>query len=461
MTTNLRCFSLNCLKFPSKIVLCGKNFLICCQKHEEMHIQNCSTEHRIRPLVKKVNKAAKMRMIQTLKREIEKNRKDSVKFSEVYNKLVKNLSKLNSQAMQKYKFYQDFCEGMLKNALNDRVPLMFAGDIALENDVSSESLKEEVNFFWQSFISNTVGFDLNINNLFEETEKCFKQILGKESKCVSTETLLSRNSIVEPEPVEPEDPDVVLDQHLYFFKQNTKKLIEFDTIKLNYKATQVNVHEGQGYCQSICCIPRNRLFVSSGRVGCNTYLDSAYIINLETKYVEALPKYKQRAHAQATLYDNKVYIFGGSNGKLINLSSSFDLNSKTWNTLPNLPAPVGNTSTLLLGQEEILIAGYLNFIGTFNTKFNSYQCLNVNINTLIISLLIRDDDRIYLLSGDLYMCSADNLTDWQSGSKSLSFYSTSSRPVYRGRKVYFADWKNFVYEFDLDMLELKKVVKIS
>ncbi|OMJ76309.1 hypothetical protein SteCoe_24335 [Stentor coeruleus] len=461
MTTKLRCFYLNCLKFPSKIVFCGKNLLICCQKHEEMHIQNCSTQHQVRPLVKKVNKAAKMKMIQTLKRELYKNRKDSEKFSEVYNKLVKNLSKLNSQAIQKYKFYQEFCEGMLKNALNDRVPLMFTGDITMENDISSESLKEDVNFFWQSFISNTVGFDLNISSLFEETEKCFKQFLHKEFKCVSTETILSRNSIVEPEPVEPEDPNELLDQHLYFFKQNTKKLIEFDTLQLNYKATQVSVYENQGYCQSICCIPRKRLFISSGRIGCNTYLDTTYIINLETKQVESLPKYKQRAHAQATLYNNKIYIFGGSNGKLVNFSSSFDLNSRTWNTLSNLPAPVGNTSTLLLGNEEIFIAGYLNFIGTFNTKSNSYQCFDANINTLIISLVIRDNDKIYLLSGDLYMCSADNFTDWQSGSKSLSFYSTSSRPVYRGRKVYFSDWKNFVYEFDLDMLELKKVVKIN
>ena len=55
--------------------------------------------------------------------------------------------------------------------------------------------------------------------------------------------------------------------------------------------------------------------------------------------------------------DNKVYIFGGHNGSVMNTCNTFDLKTKEWKSITALPQASYSITAAMLGK-DIILSGY-------------------------------------------------------------------------------------------------------
>ncbi|OMJ90241.1 hypothetical protein SteCoe_7443 [Stentor coeruleus] len=249
-----------------------------------------------------------------------------------------------------------------------------------------------------------------------------------------------------------------LNEHVYFFKKGTKTFIEFNTHDLTYKESQIQVNENQGALAGICQLPGRKLFYTGGY---DPNLDSTYIIDLISKTVEILPKCRQRACASATYYADSVYLFGGITDILI-FSDRFDLKTRKWVNLANLPIALRDTSALVCRGFFIISNGYQNCLYRYNLNRNNYETLAV-VNSSPHNVLIRDKGNYFYLAGaSVFTSFEQNLQAWTKHNKNLTInsYETTCKPVTKGRNVYFNSY-NIVYRFNMDDITIVEVKKFN
>lgn len=246
--------------------------------------------------------------------------------------------------------------------------------------------------------------------------------------------------------------------NLYFFKENTKNLIEFcpDSLKLYVESIKVN--ENQGHLSAMCLIPDNKLFISGGCS--NITLNVSYIIDINSKNIEPLFRKRSRSHASAIYKDNKVYIFGGKDeiGEL-NHTDAYDLLMRKWVILALLPLPAMLTSIADL-NDKFLIAGKPNMMCTYDLQSNSYSKIASHLQINSYNILIKNGKNVHFLHKNLVnLTKEDDLDHWQCVPLVGDFSYTTSRPIFRGGCVYFVDWDCIIYQYKLDSYEVKIIAK--
>lgn len=89
------------------------------------------------------------------------------------------------------------------------------------------------------------------------------------------------------------------------------------------------------------------------------YLDSCFIINTKNSKTTSLPKGIKRSSAQALLFNNSVYVFGGRCNQHVLLKDChrFDIESKNWKILSPLCTELTSTLLILWKTNEILVVG--------------------------------------------------------------------------------------------------------
>lgn len=188
-----------------------------------------------------------------------------------------------------------------------------------------------------------------------------------------------------------------LDEHLYCFKNGTKTLFEFNTITLKTTEVEININELQGSLSPLCTVPNNKLFHAGSY---QPYLDSTYLIDLNTFTVESLPKGRIRGVATATYYDKCVYTFGGltKKGNKMNFADKFDLENKRWVTLANLPEVAQDVHAIPCRTFIILTFTSQSSLLSYFRDFNKYEALANNISCNFQNMFIRDCEKYYLIA---------------------------------------------------------------
>ncbi|OMJ83907.1 hypothetical protein SteCoe_15062 [Stentor coeruleus] len=247
-------------------------------------------------------------------------------------------------------------------------------------------------------------------------------------------------------------------ENLYFFKENTKSFVEFSPDSLKLYSENLKVNENQGHLSAICLIPDNKVFISGGCS--NITLNISYIIDIDSKNIEALFRKRSRSHASAIYKNNKIYIFGGKDesGELI-CADSYDLLMKKWVTLALLPLPAMLTSIVDL-NDKFLIAGKPNLMCTYDLLTNSYSKITSHLQINSYNILIKDGNNIHFLHKSLVnLTKEDDLDHWQSIPLIGDFSYTTSRPVFREGCAYFVDWDCIIYQYKFGSYEVKAIAK--
>lgn len=252
-----------------------------------------------------------------------------------------------------------------------------------------------------------------------------------------------------------------LDENLFFFRNGTKVLIEFDTSNLEVKEHQYNVNQNQGYLAAVCQVPGRKLFHLGGKGSDNS---CAYLIDLYNSLVEQIPNSISRSYTSATYYKKYVYIFGGYiNNKNSSKCDRINLVTKQWSSLASFPeGPKLSICTLPHKNSIILASDTGNTIYSYNIPNNSYTPITSDVDNYCYNILIRDSGKYYYLANkNCYKSIEKKLQRWVKSAKSLSIdlsYITS-KPVTRGRKVYFVStYSSAVYMFNLDTEDASLVI---
>ncbi|OMJ65837.1 hypothetical protein SteCoe_37549 [Stentor coeruleus] len=346
------------------------------------------------------------------------------------------------------------CDNICKSLTENKAfPLMY-GSTQIINDIQVHDIDKEISSLSKElFLNITMESIINSNNLWELIKNYIFNI-----------PILETNANIEPMVLESEINNLVevrnseQNQNLYFFMNKSKKLLSYSIEEVKIIGnSELNLNEEQGEGQALTVIPENKIFIYGGT---SLYIDSAYIINLENNTVDRVSKGRKRSYAQATYLNNKIYVFGGySNSARINSADEFDCITKGWRPLTPLKIRCDNTSTHILNDIKIFIAGSPKFVNIYNVVNECYEDVRGQFDIEAKCLVTYDQDKkiVFILSKKIYYCKEEGLDDWKVQELNQTFRSTAYRPVCLRRKAYFVDGSHKVFMFDFDSLRLEEV----
>ncbi|OMJ79406.1 hypothetical protein SteCoe_20560 [Stentor coeruleus] len=433
----IQCSNGKCQHESAEILVCGNQPLVYCNKHRKKHLKKCKMHHTSRNLYEKIPKKQRRKFKNFFIEQLSNYDKQSEEFLIKINECLIKIKEIALQGINIFSKYQEFYMNLFKNAQLNYLPMYYFTEDIIENDIDINDIEN----IGLNLVTNQISEFLSITSCFDKTFKeCF-------------------NVFNKPKTYRRES--INMSGKLYFFQNNTSNLIEFDpATKKNSKISITGIGI-QGFGESTCEIKGNKLVTNGGFCSLNTF-----IIDLSSKKYTVILNGKKRQFAQGCYLNEKVYFFGGFNNELsfskfYNVCDYLDLETKRWIQLPNLPNNIANTTTLILDSNNIIIAGGSDSIHglvlLYNISKNSYSLLINQVRAQRKALLIQDEKIIYLLGEYLNISHIDNIVDWVIQSPLSIRSSVSSSVVRRGKKAYFSDYDNKVYEFDLNSLVCKEI----
>lgn len=434
------CSSSNCEIFPSIQAFCAKKPLTLCTTHFNNHLTSCNLDHQSFFLLKNVS-GQKIQAETILKSIIKGLNQEYKQCVLSFNQILEAVMEKSKQATNAILRTNQYCKELLKiYKANNRFPIIYAAGTIRGNEIGVNDMVKEINAYRLTNFNKILNFDLIAN-----------KIIKKLNKIKMTREILY--------------PENYNDNFIYVFLSNSKILAKVDIETLGYGKINTQVSELQGDCPSICSVSPTEVFTTGGYS--ESVLKCCYLINNETGTVKSLPKIRKRDYAQAMYYQRKVYIFGGyADRTLLNSCDAFSIDSLTWKSLSNLLIPMRCTSVVNFRDNELIFIGSdidgRRHCLSYNTKTDYYS----NFSMIYSSehdgnVLIRDGTNLFMLHKEnIIKANISKMSNWKKKDNSTSFGHSSSRPVIRNRFAYFIDWGNHLFKFDLNKLEIKKVLSI-
>ena len=178
----------------------------------------------------------------------------------------------------------------------------------------------------------------------------------------------------------------------------------------------------------------------------------AYLINIKDKNYETLKNGPTKERGGSVLKNNKVYIFGGYNGVVLNTCDTFDLNTKEWKSITALPQASDRITAAILGK-DIILSGYeLNCCYSYNdSTFTSILNLPVKVYKFVC------EGWIYANS-ILYENQDQSSSKWTSHNViSWNNYLWVFCVFQKNQFLYFIDISNCLMRIDTKLKKLEKI----
>lgn len=433
---DLHCMSKECTATPFMFCNCVKEFTMMCLEHVQEHIlQDESKDHNLRPIYKKVDESKRTAIEVKVQEILQKIKLLKHSFTHEHAKAVESLEKIRTVFLSNFKKAKVCYRQILSKASSyDKIFAMPCKNSDPYVDADLE----------------------NISKLIEDAHQIFpdKKIIDHE--LIFFEGFIKNLFVTEHEKEQPSP----FSENIYFFKAESHVLAELHVEDLELKENEVGVKENLGLLASICLIPGDKLFYHGGYNGDGDAIATTYIINLKTRFAEALPKGRLRCTASAIYYLGSIYIFGGYGKNAIKQCDKFSVKRKTWEEISDLPCPVQNTSTIQV-KGSFIITGLGSKIYKYEIETNKYSVVISGMNIGGFNILIKESPNIYLLSAGIYLSSEDTLDKWLFTEKINDIISsTTCRPVLKDRFAYFLCQDGEIMKFNLDTLELMKIRQI-
>ena len=206
------------------------------------------------------------------------------------------------------------------------------------------------------------------------------------------------------------------------------------------------------YCHA-CKIDQNAYFFHGGRID-KGYRAESYLVNIKEKTCETLKNGpKKDFGGGSALMNNKVYIFGGHDGSVLNTCNAFDLTTKEWISITALPQASYSITAAILGKDIILSGYHLNCCYSYNDiTFTSILTLPKDVHKIVC------EDWIYANS-ILYENQDEIPSKWTS-------YKVNpwNRPLWgycvfkKKQFIYFIDCDNCLMRIDTILKKVERIL---
>ena len=196
-----------------------------------------------------------------------------------------------------------------------------------------------------------------------------------------------------------------------------------------------------GLFSHACKIDKENYFFHGGYIS-SKYSGKACKINLKQKTFESFPDGPVKNNAASVLKNNKIYIFGGYNGSDLASCETFDLKTKQWGLIQNLPKSSRVMMASLCWNNNIILSGYfLSCLYMYNDLvFAKILNLPVNINKIVVENWIFVDKTLYE-----YEEIKDGLIIiWSIQNNGLWIYTAFKKQYF----IYFIDASNQLMRFN-------------
>ncbi|OMJ65838.1 hypothetical protein SteCoe_37545 [Stentor coeruleus] len=433
-----KCFVLGCTIPPSLSCICTSEEIYLCHLHVPIHIQkHPNLNHNFRSIIKIINPDMKEKISQLLHCKQNNLKSELKSFSALTYKILSSVRIIAKNYYSANRLLNNICSKILKEInVNNTLTILSKSRSDEDCQLNLEDIENELQRKTKYYCDNNI-------NLFNELQNSYKELEPYLNNLNRIEADLSEN----------------YSSCLYIFKQNTKKLICFDTENLKKTSEDINIESNQAPFSVICCLPGKRLFALGNFMNEINTPPPPYLIDLSSKSVDKLQEARPRAYACSIYNDNKVYIFGGwtINNEPLKVCDAYDLRNRKWNELASSPKVIFHTSLLNLNQ-RFLVAGITNFMYTYDWNSNSYSEVTDNLTINDFSMLIKDNKQIhFIVRGTVYLSSEDDIYTWRQGLLVGFFSYTECLPVIKGRFAYFADGTSQIYKYSLDSYKIDQI----
>ena len=225
--------------------------------------------------------------------------------------------------------------------------------------------------------------------------------------------------------------------------------IDLDTFKLSKLDYAPKVGK---YCHA-CKINQNTYFFHGGIIN-DVHRSEAYLINIkDSKYETVTNGPTKSCGGRSAVRNNKIYIFGGQNGRDMKTCDTFDLKTKEWRSITALPQSSQNITAAVLNN-DIILSGYA--MGCCYSYNDSTYTNILNLPASAYKLVC--EGWIYTNS-ILYENEDQSLSKWTTHNAiEWNYYMWTYCAFKKNQYIYFIDKSNLLIRIDT---KLKKVESIG
>lgn len=431
-----QCFAPGCSSAPLLFCNCKSPLPLLCSEHIHSHITaDEGLDHICKTIYKKVNEAKRKAIIIKTQEILTKIKNTKQSFTREHQKALEHLEKTKTIFLANFQKCKETYKKILSDAQTLEKILGFPGE--LKNKYIDADIEV-------------------ISKLLEEAHEILPPQKLLEGQLQFFESFSKNLFITE---FEKEIQTVQLNS-IFFFKPETKILVELDVDSIETTESEVNLPENLGLLASICSVPGGKLFYHGGYSGEGDVISSTYIINPSTRHVEILPKCRLRCAASAIYTLGSIYIFGGYGKIPYKNCDKFNLKTRGWEEIADLPTPMQNTSTVMV-KNTIVISGLGSCVYLYDMEANTFKTLISTLNIGSFNVLVKESMSVYLLSSGVFLSTEETLDKWLFTERiSEIFSSTTCRPVIRERFAYFLCQDGEIVKFSLDTLEVLKIKQL-
>lgn len=298
-----RCFVRSCTKVPIFFCSCASRLTYTCPEHIQRHSDELSREdHNIKPIYKKIDANVKGEKIVELQKNLRAVEELQRKMREIFSKMI-------FEVMKTHKEIQDFL-ATKENIIRKEIIEIVSKDQELIIPINKKASVLPLSIFSsladQGYLSS---------------EAICTQLKGLSKTFIASNEDLIQNF-------------TELDDHLYFFRENTTTLVEFSTIDFKMRESMiVGVNKNMNYpgilqvpkimnhsgifqgpknmnCLGICKVPKNKIFVAGDyNEARNICSNGTYLIDLQSKSVESLPRFRNKKNQFSANYYEKLCLY--------------------------------------------------------------------------------------------------------------------------------------------------------
>ncbi|CAG9317272.1 unnamed protein product [Blepharisma stoltei] len=490
------CYKFACENKPTFLCHCAAKGCFICKNHLSEHIEDSSVSHNPKSLYEKpdpdskiliysqliqideslgiiehsiIEQAAKFiqKVTDRMNRIIEKinlTRKECtnlilkiIETAEIYNEdgeIFKIMRLKPDQALLEFDILKK--EKIILPELNSTIKLGNSFQTSLDlidsifrNSESSNMTEKNTSF------NDTQQTSLNITT--ENKQKYLQALKPFLSHIVGA------NFILEPSfSGNEEEKEQRESEKLFYFKDQTKILASIDLSTMETSEKSLSIPEEMCTTTSMCLLPYNSIFCYGNwqlsQHKQKPFSGIAFIIDCKQNVLRCQDGYPC-INAGSIYHNGEIYIFGGNDGKDLDIVRSFNLKEKKWMPRGSMLSP-SSTCSCEFFQGKIYVAGWNHSkIHSFCPYTGFHDTLDLSIVQRTNKVILASEERLYLIesNGVIYESWVNDLSNWMSVGifEDKGRYSNSYK--YVGQKSAFFMISGVLFKFDFSSKSILKL----
>lgn len=349
---------------------------------------------------------------QNIKTEVEKVKE---KFLEETQKIRSDIGlKIDTNEKNIIKKVEDLANHLKESS--EKIQLDIENSIKFQSGIIDKKINETEEEVKKEISGMGKILDMHKEQMIEMSEAIImhreeiSELISQNSTNTSILTQSSKNMrVIFEELGLSYENDEFNDEKMFYFEDNTKKLIQVCVSSDRDSSVQLSIQDNMTYHGGFCRLSQSKCFVFGGNRG-GTYIDIAYIVDIDALTAEKKTSWRIGGYTGLScIFGGFIYAFGGYDGSgQFSHSGKYSLASNIWAGIQPLPIASYSNSSAIIGN-EICITGY-NLTTTFIYCFSNDSYLTAgNFQGNVHKVLCKVSKRLFVFDNNkLYESSLES-----------------------------------------------------